>query len=190
MACSASSLRTQARDRAKKKADKAEASKEEFNGKAQIGDFEFNSWSKGDMDRIYYGDVTKRRSNGLVPSEGYIDAQTGEIVKEGNWAGYQAAEEFVKKYNFQTPEIKERARANAEKAKTRETVREKISNKSTKFTEDEMNVMTTNQLEKVATQVAKNLGKRDNLTSEQVYDLIVNATKSEKRMRTLIKKYG
>ena len=166
------------------------ASKEQFKGKAQIGDFEFNSWSKGDMDRIYYGDVTKRRRNGLVPSEGYINAQTGEIVKEGNWAGYQAAEEFIKKYNFQTPEIKERAKANVEKAKVRETVKQKMSNRTTKFTESEIDVMTTSQLERVTSQITKKIGEKNNWGKEQVDDLFYNLTKAEKRMKKFIAKYG
>lgn len=166
------------------------ASKEQFKGKAQIGDFEFNSWSKGDMDRIYYGDVTKRRRNGLVPSEGYINAQTGEIVKEGNWDGYHAAEEFVKKYDFQTPEIKKRAEANVKKAQVRETVNQKMSNKTTKFTESEIDVMTTNQLERVTSRIVKKIGGKNNWGEEQIDDSIYNLTKSEKRMKKFIAKYG
>ena len=125
---------------------KEEPKKQEFTGKAEIDGFEFNEWSRG--DRIYYGEISKRRRNGLIPSEGYIDMDTGEIVKEGNWAGYEAAQKFLATYDHQTPRYKaEREKAEKQKKISAE-VEKKLSTGTTKFSGDEIDSMSVEQARK------------------------------------------
>lgn len=165
---------------------KGGGAKQEFKGVAEVDGYEFRSWSKGDMDRIYYGEIAKRRRNGQIPSEGYIDAQTGEIVRQGNNAGVEAAGKFKRDYEYQTKRVKERAAA-------KESVRKKMANKSTSFTDTELSMMSRQQIETVARRVVEKRGLAKGRTLDAVkksknYKAIEYAPDSG--LIDYIKKYG
>lgn len=121
-------------------------SKQQFTGRAEIDGFEFNEWSRG--DRIYYGDISNRRRNGLIPSEGYIDMDTGEIVKQGNWAGYEAAKKFLETYDYQTPGYKAKQEKAERAKKISADVEKKLNSGISKFSGDEIDSMSVEQARK------------------------------------------
>lgn len=158
--------------------------KQEFRGSAEVDGFEFRSWSKGDMDRIYYSELSKTKRNGYAPSEGYIDAQTGEIVKQGNNAGVQAAQEFMRRYNYQTQAVKDRMKAKKE-------VAQKMQSNSTKFNDAHLNIMSRKQLETVASRVIDKMAKARKSSQDEVKRAKAAASKfPDHKLKDFIKKKG